>query len=58
MRSEAEAIKTQIVEICWYMRGGINWDQAWGLSLNSIKATHKQIKQNIEIVKKTGLPII
>jgi len=27
-----EAIHSQITDICYYMRGGITWNEAWSLS--------------------------
>jgi len=58
LRKERENIINNIVEICFFMRGSINWNDAWDLSLISIKAIKKRIEQNIEITKNSGIPII
>lgn len=58
MESEVEAITTVLSEICFFMRGSINWDQAWNLTGKQIKVIQRQIKKNIEMTNKTGLAIV
>ncbi len=55
---EVKSIEKGIIEICFFMRGSISWTEAWNLTLNNFKNIKDQIKKNIEIVNKTGLPII
>ncbi len=54
----AEAITKEVADICWYMRGSINWDQAWRLSSRHRKIIINLIKRNVERTEKTGLPLL
>lgn len=40
----------------WYMRGGINYEQALQLSLGERKIISTLIKENLDTTKKSGLP--
>lgn len=51
-----EAIKKEILHICWFMRGGITYDQAMMLSYQERKLISSIIEENLEITKKTKLP--
>lgn len=55
---EARAIEKEVTDICWYMRGSVNWDQAWRLSNRHRETITKRIKDNIETTEKTGLPLL
>lgn len=57
-KNERKEIERSIVEICFFMRGSISWNEAWNLTSENIKSIRKQITKNIETVNKTGLPII
>ena len=58
MKREAKAIHKMIFEIGWYMRGFISYEEAWGLSPDSREIALKLINNNVERVKKTGLPLL
>ena len=32
LERESKVLRKDIIQICWYMRGGINIDDAWALS--------------------------
>ena len=32
LEQESDSIYNQIIDICYFMKGGVNWDQAWGMS--------------------------
>ena len=53
---EVEGIKGECLKLCWYMRGGITYDQAVALSYNERSAVGQIIKDNLETTKKSGLP--
>jgi hypothetical protein len=53
---DSKAIKKEIIRICWFMRGGINLDQAWLLSYQERELIAEQIKQNLETTKQSKLP--
>jgi hypothetical protein len=52
------AITKQITQICWYMRGGVNYDQAWNSSPQERDEMMKLINENIQRVKETKLPLL
>lgn len=56
MDKESKALKEEIFRICWYMRGGINLDQAMKLSRLDREMIAKLIKDNLETTKNTKLP--
>lgn len=53
---ESKAIKEELLRICWYMRGGISYDDASLLSQQERGIIDKIIKDNMETTKKSGLP--
>lgn len=53
---ESKAFKEEALRLCWYMRGGITYDEAMQLSQDERDIISKIIKDNIEITKKSGLP--
>lgn len=56
MESESRAIKDETMRITWWMRGGINYEQAMSLSMEERKLVNEMIKENMEATKKSGLP--
>jgi hypothetical protein len=53
---ESKAYKEEALRICWYMRGGITYDDSMALSSAEREIIGKIIKDNIETTKKSGLP--
>ena len=41
--------------MCWYMRGGLSYDQAMLLGVAERKIISQLINDNMETTKKTGL---
>ena len=56
MDKEANAIKSEALKQCWYMRGGLSYEEAMHLSHNERLAINNIIKENLDTTKKTGLP--
>ena len=56
MEAESKAIKEEVIRICWYMRGGINYNQAMMLSKIEREIISNLIKENLETTKNTKLP--
>lgn len=54
---DIRAIKNEALRICWYMRGGIQYDDAMLLSTTERELINKFVSENIEATNKTGLPI-
>lgn len=53
---ESKALKKEIIQICWYMRGGITYDEAMCLSHEEREIIGALTKENLETTKRTGLP--
>jgi hypothetical protein len=58
MSNEAKAIKKDLLQTCWYMRGSITYDDAMMLSIEERNLIHDIIKSNLETTKESGLPFI
>tara|TARA_R110000772_G_scaffold160944_1_gene272140 strand:+ start:196 stop:384 length:189 start_codon:yes stop_codon:yes gene_type:complete len=56
--SEAESLKQELFRLVWYMRGGINIDQAFMLSAKDQQLVANVIKDNLDMSKKSGQVII
>lgn len=53
---EVNVIKSNLLKLCWYMRGGLTYSEAHELSLNERNLINKIIEENLETTKKSGLP--
>lgn len=56
LEAESKALKDEILRLCWYMRGGISYDDAMLLSSDERKIIGKIVKDNLETAKKSGMP--
>jgi hypothetical protein len=56
MDSDSKAINKNLIEMCWYMRGGITYSEIVHLSPMDRKHIMELIKSNMEITNKSGLP--
>ena len=56
MEKEANSIRQEAMQMSWYMRGGLTYDQALQLSVAERKIIGELIKSNLETTKKSGLP--
>jgi len=56
MEKETTDIRREALQLSWYMRGGITYDQAMQLSINERTLIGELIKENLETTKKSGLP--
>ena len=54
--NEAKNLKMEIMKICWFMRGGITWQEALALSPDERQVASQLVKENMETTKKTGQP--
>lgn len=55
MDQEAKAIRNETLKMCWYMRGGLTYNEAMNLGHHEREMISKLIKDNLETTKKTGL---
>ena len=56
MEKEATGIRQEAMQMAWYMRGGLTYEQAMQLSISERKIIGELIKGNLETTKKSGLP--
>jgi hypothetical protein len=56
MEKETIDIRREALQLSWYMRGGISYDQALQLSASERTLISELIKENLETTKKSGLP--
>jgi hypothetical protein len=56
MDKEIDSIRREALRLTWYMRGGVNYDQALQLSLGERKIINEIVAENMETTKKSGLP--
>jgi len=56
LERQSKALKEEILRLCWYMRGGITYDEAMQLSFSEREIINKIVKENLETSKKSGLP--
>lgn len=56
MDKETVDIRREALQLSWYMRGGVTYDQALQLSVSERTLISELIKENLETTKKSGLP--
>lgn len=56
--NESKALQKELLEISWYMRGGISYSEASMLSPSERTQIAEIIKQNIKNVNETKLPLL
>ena len=54
--SQVKNLKLEIMKLCWFMRGGITWQEALALSPEERQVASQLVKENMETTKKTGQP--
>ena len=56
MEKETHDIRLDVLKLCWYMRGGITYEEAMQMSQNEREIINDIVKDNYETTKKSGLP--
>jgi len=56
MDKETQNIRLDILKLCWYMRGGLTYDEAMQMSHTDRGLINEIVKENLETTKKSGLP--
>lgn len=56
LERQSKALKEEALRLCWYMRGGISYDEAMQLSYTERDIVSTIIKENLETSKKSGMP--
>jgi len=49
-------IREDVLKMCWYMRGGVTYEEGMNLSVSERNIVSDIIKDNLETTKKSGLP--
>jgi hypothetical protein len=53
---DAKAIKEELFKMCWFMRGGLTYNEALHLSVEERQIIAKIVESNLETTKETGHP--
>lgn len=53
---ESKAIKSELLKICWYMRGGLTYTEAIQLSPSEREIIANIIESNLKTTEKTKMP--
>jgi hypothetical protein len=56
MEKETQDIKRDVLKLCWYMRGGVTYDEAMQMSRDEREIINTIVKENLDTTKKSGLP--
>jgi hypothetical protein len=56
MENEQKQFKSEILKLCWYMRGAITLDEGFYLTHEDRELIGDIVKENLETTKKSGLP--
>ena len=56
LESEGKNLKLELMKICWYMRGGMSWQESLNLSPDERAIAGQLVKENLDTTKKTGQP--
>ena len=54
--NEAKNLKLELMKICWFMRGGMSWNEELNLSPDERTIASQLVKENMDTAKKTGQP--
>jgi hypothetical protein len=54
MDAETKNLKHELLKVCWYMRGGVTYQEALNMSIEERKIVANIVKDNLETTKKTG----
>ena len=50
------ALKEELLRICWFMRGGIDYNISHMLTIEERNLIGKIVEKNLETTKESGLP--
>jgi hypothetical protein len=56
MQNLQKELKSEILKLCWYMRGGVSVNEGFNLSYEERSLITDIIQDNMETTKKSGLP--
>jgi len=53
---DTKATKRNLLQLCWFMRGSVSYDDAMMLSYEERNMINDLIKENLDTTEKSGLP--
>lgn len=56
MEKETRDIRLDVLKLCWYMRGGVTYEEAMQMSSQERAIINDIVKDNLETTKRTQLP--
>lgn len=56
MEKETQDIRLDVLKLCWYMRGGVTYEEAMQMTSIERNLINKIVKENLDTTKKSGLP--
>jgi len=56
LEKDSKALKREIMQLCWYMRGSVSYTEAMEMSPSERETIVKLVKENLETAKKSGMP--
>lgn len=56
LEKDSKALKKEIMQLCWYMRGSVSYTEAMELGPSERETIVKIVKENLETAKKSGMP--
>ena len=56
MENQTKKIRHEILKLCWYMRGGLTYEEGMQLGYQEREIISSIINENLETTKKTNLP--
>jgi hypothetical protein len=56
MEKETQNIRLDVLKLCWYMRGGVTFEEAMQMGQSDRDLIDTIVKENLETTKKSGLP--
>lgn len=54
MDADIKNLKHELLKICWFMRGGVTYQEALNMDVEERKIIGKIVKENLETTKKSG----
>jgi hypothetical protein len=54
--SQVKNLKLELMKVCWFMRGGMSWNESLNLSPDEREIVSQLVKENMETTKKSGQP--
>lgn len=53
---QVKRLKADALKMCWYMRGGLSYDESMLLNQSEREIISDIIKENLEVTNKNGIP--